>query len=91
MPTQKQLIHGQSGAQQLTLTRFLGVQNLQGMHHGTCKNIGVFFAPEIEPVNLSRIPPLVEGLSRLVVLQPLGNGTVDHHLQERQKSQRKLQ
>lgn len=51
------------------------------MHHGTGKYVGVLLAAKVEAVDLTGIAPLVEGLCGLVVLQPLGNGTVYHHLQ----------
>ena len=53
------------------------------MHHGTGEYVGVLLAAEVEAVDLSGVAPLVEGLRGLVVLQPLGNGTVYHHLERR--------
>ncbi len=63
-----------------TTTCVLGVEHLQGVHHGTGKNIGILFAAEVEAVDLPGVTPLVEGLCGLVVLQPFGNGTVYHLL-----------
>lgn len=50
------------------------------MHHGTGEYVGVLLAPKVEAVDLPSVTPLVEGLRGLVILQPLGNGTVYHHL-----------
>lgn len=50
------------------------------MHHGTGKHVGVLLAAEVQAIDLPGVPPLVEGLRGLVVLQPLGNGTVYYHL-----------
>lgn len=69
-----------SRAKNLTLTCILSVEHLQGVHHGTGKHIRVLLAAEVKAVHLPRIAPLVEGLRGLVVFQPLGNGTVYHHL-----------
>lgn len=68
-----------------TPTCVLGVEHLQGMHHGTGKHVGVLLAAKVEAVDLAGVAPLVEGLRGLVVLQPLGNGTVYHHLGVEQK------
>lgn len=62
-------------------TCLLGVEHLQSMHHGTGEDVGVLLAAKVQAVDLSGVSPLVEGLRGLVVLQPLGNGTVDHHLE----------
>lgn len=62
-------------------TCVLGVEHLQGMHHGTGKYVGILLAAEVKAVDLSGVAPLVEGQRGLVVLQPLGNGTVYHHLE----------
>lgn len=50
------------------------------MHHGTCEDIGILFAAKVETIHLSSIPPLVESLCSLIVLQPFRNGTVYHNL-----------
>lgn len=50
------------------------------MHHGTCEDIGIFFAAKVETIHLSSISPLVEGLCSLIVLQPFRNGTIYHNL-----------
>lgn len=50
------------------------------MHHGTCEDIGIFFAAKVETIHLSSIPPLVEGLGSLIVLQSFRNGTIYHNL-----------
>lgn len=50
------------------------------MRHGTCEDIGILFAAKVEPVHLSGIPPLVESLCSLIILQSFRNGTVYHHL-----------
>lgn len=50
------------------------------MHHGTCEDIGIFFAAKIQTVHLPSITPLVEGLCSLIVLQPFRNGTIYYHL-----------
>lgn len=50
------------------------------MHHGTCEDIGIFFAAKIQTIHLPSITPLVEGLCRLIVLQPFWNGTIYNHL-----------
>lgn len=63
------------------LTCVLRIKHLQCMHHGTGKYVCILLATKVEAVDLSGITPLVEGLCGLVVLQPLGNGTVYHHLQ----------
>ena len=63
------------------LTWVLGVEHLQSVHHGASKNVSVLLAAKVEAVDLAGIPPLVEGQRGLVVLQPLGDGAVDHHLQ----------
>lgn len=63
------------------LTCVLRIKHLQCVHHGTGKYVCILLATKVEPVDLSGITPLVEGLCGLVVLQPLGNGTVYHHLQ----------
>lgn len=55
-------------------------QDLQGMHHGSREAVGIFSTGEIEAVYVPRIPPLVEGGSRLVVLQTTYYSTVYHHL-----------
>ncbi len=62
-------------------TCVLGVEHLKGVHHGTSKYVGVLLAAKVEAVDLPGVTPLVEGLRGLVVLQPLGNGTVYHHLE----------
>lgn len=62
-------------------TCVLRVEHLQGVHHGAGEYVGVLLAAEVEAVDLPGVTPLVEGLRGLVVLQPLGNGTVDHHLE----------
>lgn len=64
----------------LHLTCILRVEHLQGVHHGTGKHISVLLAAEVKAVHLPGIAPLVEGLRSLVIFQPLGNGTVYHHL-----------
>lgn len=50
------------------------------MHHGTCEDIGIFFAAKVETIHLSSIPPLMEGLCSLIVLQSFRNGTIYHNL-----------
>lgn len=70
-----------------TTTWVLGVEDLQGMHHGTGKYVCVFLAAKVEAVDLSGITPLVEGLRGLIVLKPFGNGTVYHHLDETKKEE----
>lgn len=50
------------------------------MHHGTCEDIGILLAAKVEAVHLSGISPLVEGLCSLIVLQPLRDGAIYHHL-----------
>lgn len=50
------------------------------MHHGTCEDIGILFAAKVETIHLSSIPPLVESLCSLIVLQSFRNGTVYHNL-----------
>lgn len=55
---------------------------LQGMHHGSRKAVGIFSTGEVEAVYMPRIPPLVEGGGRLVVLQATDYSTVYHHLRE---------
>lgn len=62
------------------LTGVLGVEHLQGVHHGTGEYIGVLLAAKVEAVDLSGVTPLVEGLRGLIVLQTLGDCTVYHHL-----------
>lgn len=52
------------------------------MHHGTREDIGIFFAAKVETVHLSSVPPLVDGLCSLIVLQPFRNGTIYHDLEE---------
>lgn len=67
---------------ELTLTCVLRVEHLQGMHHGTGEYVGILLAAKVEAVDLPGIAPLVEGLRGLVVLEPLGNGTVYYHLEK---------
>lgn len=50
------------------------------MHHGTCEDVGIFFAAKIQTIHLPSITPLVEGLCSLIVLQPFRNGTIYYHL-----------
>lgn len=52
------------------------------MHHGTCEDIGILFAAKVETIHLSSIPPLVESLCSLIVLQPFRNGTIYHDLKD---------
>ena len=54
--------------------------HLERSKHGRSEYLGVVLTRKVEPVNLLLIPPLVEGLRRLVVLQPLQYGTIDHNL-----------
>lgn len=55
-------------------------QHLQGMHHAVGKEGGVLLAAEVQPPHLPGVPPLVEVGCGLIVLQPLDDWTVDHHL-----------
>lgn len=57
------------------------------MHHGTCEDIGILLAAKVEAIHLSSISPLVEGLRSLIVLQPLRDGTIYHHLKDRDASE----
>ena len=59
---------------------------LQSSEHGCREDFSVVFAGEVEAVDLLVVPPLVEGRSGLVVLQPLQNGTVDDHLESKEKT-----
>ena len=43
---------------------------------------GIFFAAKVETIHLSSIPPLVEGLCSLIVLQSFRNGTIYHNLKD---------
>ena len=52
------------------------------MQHAVGKQGGVLLAAEVEAPHLPRVPPLVEVGRGLVVLQPLDDWTVDHHLFE---------
>lgn len=52
------------------------------MHHGTSEDVSVLLAAKVQAIDLTGIPPLVEGQGSLVVLQPLWNGTVDHNLEK---------
>ena len=54
--------------------------HLERSKHGRSEYLGVVLTRKVEPVHLLLIPPLVEGLRRLVVLQPLQYGTIDHNL-----------
>ena len=54
--------------------------HLQRLEHGGCEHVRVVLAGEVEAVDLLVVPPLVEGGRGLVVLQPLQDGAVDHHL-----------
>ena len=58
------------------------------MHHGTGEYVGILLAAKVESVDLPGISPLVEGLCGLVVLEPLGNGTVYYHLEKDRKGER---
>ena len=52
------------------------------MQHAVGEQGGVLLAAEVEAPHLPRVPPLVEVGRGLVVLQPLDDWTVDHHLFE---------
>lgn len=50
------------------------------MHHGSREAIGILATREVEPVDVPRVPPLMEGGGGLVVLQAAHYAAVDHHL-----------
>ena len=56
------------------------IQDIENFNHGHCKGVGFLFAAEVESINLSIIPPLVECRSGLIVLQALEDSAVDHNL-----------
>lgn len=55
------------------------VQHLQSSHHGHGKCVGIFFAAEIESINMFVVPPLMKRRCGLVVFQPFQDGTIDDH------------
>lgn len=55
------------------------------MHHGAGKDVGILLAAKVKAVDLAGVTPLVEGERRLVVLQTLWDGTVDHHLETQEQ------
>ena len=63
---------------QVTLT----VENFQGGHHGVAELFRVLPVGKVKPVHVAGVAPLVECRRRLVVLEILQYGTVDHHLQQ---------
>lgn len=69
-------------------TSLLRVKHLQRVHHGAGEDVGVLLAAKVEAVDLTSVAPLVEGQGGLIVLQTLGDGTVDHHLEEQQEERR---
>ncbi len=56
------------------------VEDVQCPVHGGREDFGVVFAAEVEPVDLAFVSPLMKRVGRLVVLDALRYGAVDHNL-----------
>lgn len=60
------------------------VEDVEHLDHGQGKRIRLFFATEVETIDLSVVPPLVECRRRLIILQAFEDRAVDHHLSKGQ-------
>ncbi len=66
----------------MKITCILRAQDIECKQHGVGEGGGLLFAGKVQPVNLPRISPLVEGGCGLVILQPLHDGVVYNDLEE---------
>lgn len=63
-------------------TCILRAQHIESKEHGCGEGGGLFFAGEVQPINLPRITPLVKSWRGLVILQTFHNGVVYNNLEE---------
>lgn len=61
-------------------TCILRAQYIESKEHGCGEGGGLFFAGEVQPINLPRITPLVKSWRGLVIFQTFHNGVVYNNL-----------